>query len=79
MIAGGFLGRLVVDPVSPSVALLALLLGVAGGAAVGRLVWSWLSEQSRDRVERLAAELSREAREAVARGDVVQEEPSQRD
>jgi hypothetical protein len=54
--------------------LLALLLGVGGGAGVGRAVWSWLSGQSRDRVERLATDLSQEAREAVRRGDVVAEE-----
>jgi hypothetical protein len=83
MISGALFGRLVSGPMPGSTAeaaLLALLLGVGGGAAVGRLVWSWLSAKSRDRVEQLAAELSREAREAVWRGDVVpEEEPTHRD
>jgi hypothetical protein len=51
--------------------LTALILGVGGGAAAGRAVWTWLSARSRGRVERLADELSREARESVRRGNVV--------
>lgn len=77
ILSGAVFGRLVSGPLPGSAteaALLALLMGIGGGAAVGRLVWSWLSAQSRDRVERLAAELSREARDAVRRGDVVPEE-----
>jgi hypothetical protein len=77
MIAGTVLSGMAANPVvgtSAAGVLLALLLGVGGGAGVGRAVWSWLSGQSRDRVERLATDLSQEAREAVRRGDVVAEE-----
>jgi hypothetical protein len=39
----------------------ALVLGVTGGGALGRLAWHALSRASARRVERLAAELAREA------------------
>jgi hypothetical protein len=42
--------------------------GVLAGAAAGRLVWDSTSARSAGRVERLAAELSREAHEAAGRG-----------
>jgi hypothetical protein len=42
--------------------------GVLAGATAGRLVWDSMSAMSAGRVERLAAELSREAHEAAGRG-----------
>jgi hypothetical protein len=48
-----------------------MVLGVAVGAGAGRFAWARLSAESRNRVERLAAELSKEAREIAKRGDVV--------
>jgi hypothetical protein len=44
------------------------------GAAAGRLAWNWISGRSARRVERLAAELSREAKEAVGKGLVKSDE-----
>jgi hypothetical protein len=52
----------------------AALLFVAGagmGLGAGRLAWNLISARSARRVERLAAELSREAKEAVGQGLVT--------
>lgn len=49
-------------------AALVFVAGAGVGAAAGRLAWNWISGRSARRVERLAAELSREAREAVGKG-----------
>jgi hypothetical protein len=46
----------------------AMAAGVLAGATAGRLVWDSMSAMSAGRVERLAAELSREAHEAAGRG-----------
>jgi hypothetical protein len=49
-------------------AALVFVAGAGVGAAAGRLAWNWISGRSARRVERLAAELSREAKEAVGKG-----------
>jgi len=54
------------DPTSGVVALCTAAGGVAG-AMVGRFLWRHLSAQSESRVTQLAAELTREAEEAVKR------------
>lgn len=45
--------------------------GTAVGGAVGRLAWNVIAGRSAKRVERLAAELAREARDAAGRGLVT--------
>ncbi len=63
------------DPTALS-AVIGLAAGVLVGGGLGRLVWNRLSARSRDRVERLAAELSRHAYDASKKGLVVPpEEP----
>jgi hypothetical protein len=54
----------VLEPSSGAVAAL-IALGFAVGGTVGRVAWGWLSAQSADRVERLAGELSRRARQEI--------------
>jgi hypothetical protein len=52
------------DPSSGMVAFLTAL-GAAGGAVVGRLLWGHISSARKERVNRLAAELTREAEAAL--------------
>jgi hypothetical protein len=54
----------VLEPSSGAVAAV-IALGFAAGATVGRVAWGWLSAQSADRVERLAGELSRQAKREI--------------
>lgn len=58
-------------------AVLVFIAGAGVGAAAGRLAWNWVSGRSARRVERLAAELAREAQDAAAKGLVAdgEEEP----
>jgi hypothetical protein len=51
----------VLEPSSGAVAAF-IAMGFAVGGTVGRVAWGWLSAQSADRVERLAGELSRQAK-----------------
>jgi hypothetical protein len=76
IVAGGVLSGVAAPDVG--LALIGVILGLGGGATAGRLVWSWLSARSRDRVERLAAELSREGREAAGRGEVIEPDEADR-
>jgi hypothetical protein len=72
---GAMLGGLVMGVIpgggSMGIAASLMALGVAVGAGVGRFAWARLSAESRNRVELMAAELSREAREIAKGGDVV--------
>lgn len=60
-------GEAIEDASGAALALLAVAVAVVGGAAIGRLTWIWMSENSQNRVDRLAAELSAEAEAAVPR------------
>ena len=57
--------------------VLALAAGVAVGGGIGRFVWSHVSARNRERVERLAAELSRHAYDASMQGLVVARKDAQ--
>jgi hypothetical protein len=61
-VTAGSIGAL--EPSSGAVAAF-IALGFAVGGTVGRAVWGWLSSQSADRVERLAGELARQAKQEV--------------
>jgi hypothetical protein len=61
-VTAGSIGAL--EPSSGAVAAF-IALGFAIGGTVGRAVWGWLSSQSADRVERLAGELARQAKQEV--------------
>ncbi len=54
----------VFEPSSGAVAAL-IALGFAVGGSVGRGIWGWLSAQSAERVDRLAGELSRQAKQEI--------------
>jgi len=62
ILVGGFVGGL--DP-SSQVAAAAMMAGAATGGLLGRVLWSRMSARSAARVERLAAELSSEAEDAL--------------
>ena len=70
---GAMLVPAVVSALDPSGAATVGILaaGIAAGAAAGRAVWTILSARSAARVERLAAELSREAEGAASEGLTV--------
>ena len=59
-VTAGSIGAL--EPSSGAVAAL-IALGFAVGGTVGRVAWGWLSSQSAERVERLAGELARQAKQ----------------
>lgn len=63
-LASGSIGQF--DPSTMAVVLISALGGFFG-ALIGRALWGHLSGQSRERVDRLAAELTQEAEEAVRR------------
>ena len=65
MIAGGMVSLADLTAVGASLGMAA---GLFVGGGIGRFVWSHVSARSRERVERLAAELSRHAYDASKRG-----------
>jgi hypothetical protein len=65
MIAGGVLAAADIPAMG---VLLGLVTGLSVGGAIGRVVWGRVSARSRERVERLAAELSRLAYSASKKG-----------
>jgi hypothetical protein len=71
MLGGMAMAAIEAGSQSMGLAVSLMVLGVAVGAGGGRIAWSWLAAQSKNRVERLAADLSKEAREIAKRGDVV--------
>jgi len=73
MFSGGMIGAMDLNALGTSIGLAA---GVLLGGGLGRIVWNRLSARSGERVERLAAALSRHAYEASKKGLVVPpEEP----
>ena len=68
MIAGAMSAA--ADPTAMG-AVAALAGGAMAGGAIGRAMWNRFSAKSGERVERLAAELSREAYEASKKGLIV--------
>ena len=74
---GGIIGLAAVQgPGAPGNAVaVAVAIGAALGLGAGRIAWTFLSERSEKRVQRLAADLSREAYSA-SRAGMLADDPS---
>lgn len=70
ILAGAAVDGLIASPGAAAVAGV-LAVGLAGGVGAGRAAWSWVSARSAARVERLAADLAREAHAATGAGLVA--------